>query len=335
MRLYLPIIASTLIYLTFVNLGVLDATRPFKDDKTVFRHMLEWTLTKPTSLFSGQMGSLNHWIRDIAWMIVTPITYWNDPGFKTAYNRHLWTLPVEFFASITLFTTMFALAGVRNRVRVLFVVILVAASIVYDWWALTLFWSGWLLVELNTANAGSNNTALPMSVDNRPAVSRRISSLWRRARAPFHIVNFLVGLYLLSAPEYGCQWSPFYRTLCNTKPWRLWATIGAVQTVASISNAPFLAKMFTTKLAAYLGRISFSLYLLHGIVNHVFGVMVFWASFTIVGQTSTAQYYCAYSIAFSINTMAVVWAADLFMRVIDDPSVKLGKKIETWCFSAS
>lgn len=229
---------------------------------------------------------------------------------------------------------MIALAGVRTSTRLVILMVLLLLSVLYDWWAMTLFWAGWLLVEVNSS-ISSSKQSIPQSNYQQP----RLSSIWQKIRMPFHILNFICALYLLSVPEYWCNAEPFHRALClavppkMAVPWRLWGTIGAVQLVAGVSNAPFLARMFTTRPVNYLGRLSFALYLVHGLVNHLFGVVVFWCAFTLIGQESAMAYRCAYLIGLALNTVVVIWVADVFMRAVDEPSVKLARRFERWCFT--
>jgi len=343
LRLYLPIIASTFLVALCVNIGAFDFTRPFHDDKIVFKHMLEQTFHRPAGgMLSGESGSLPHWLKEIIWLCITPIRHWSDGGFHFSYDPHLWTLPIEFFASITLFVTMIALAGVRTRMRLLILSVLLVLSVVYDWWAMTLFWAGWMLVEVNSSIVGPKLLPMPLSNHQQLGVSTtypRLASVWQKVRVPFHVLNFICALYLLSAPEYWCNAEPFHMALClavNPKvviPWRFWASLGAIQLVAGVSNAPFLARIFTTRPINYLGKLSFALYLVHGLVNHLFGVVVFWCTFTLIGQETTTAFRCAYLMGLALNTVMVIWVADIFMRLVDEPSVKLARRFEKWCFA--
>ena len=279
---------------------------------------------------------LPHWLKEIVWLCITPIRHWSDSGFHFNFDPHLWTLPIEFFASITLFVTMIALAGVRTPIRLAILMLLIVLSVLYDWWAMTLFWAGWLLVELNSSLAASKSP-LPLPTQHQPRLSR-LWAVWQQLRVPFHILNFICALYLLSTPEYWCNSEPFHQALClavsakMAVPWRFWATLGAVQLVAGVSNAPFLARIFTTKPVNYLGKLSFALYLVHGLVNHLFGVVVFWGCFTLIGQESVVAYRCAYLIGLALNSVVVIWVADVFMRAVDEPCVRLARKFERWCF---
>jgi peptidoglycan/LPS O-acetylase OafA/YrhL len=75
--------------------------------------------------------------------------------------------------------------------------------------------------------------------------------------------------------------------------------------------------MFDNQYARYLGKISYALYLVHGPIVHMLGFWLvpwFW-QFT--GKESMWGKELGWGMAFSIQTVLVIWAADLFWRGID------------------
>ncbi|WYZ46064.1 hypothetical protein EsH8_IX_000289 [Colletotrichum jinshuiense] len=120
-------------------------------------------------------------------------------------------------------------------------------------------------------------------------------------------------------------------------------------TESKTQQEPFLQRLFTGSFPQYLGHISYSLYLLHGAVNHMIGVRWLGPAHAAMegaitesnaliegGKLSEAAdlLYLAesgYGLSFFwgtlINTLALLWASDVFNRLIDVPAVKFTRWI--------
>lgn len=114
---------------------------------------------------------------------------------------------------------------------------------------------------------------------------------------------------------------------------------------------PLLQRLFTNRVAQYLGALSYSLYLCHESVNHAIGSRYarpgyeLWEAYEAVfpspgmGSMSPAQaqlahealpafrwqYWSWYVLGYCINTVVLIWMSDLFMRAVDGPSVRFAR----------
>jgi peptidoglycan/LPS O-acetylase OafA/YrhL len=133
---------------------------------------------------------------------------------------------------------------------------------------------------------------------------------------------------------------------------------GAFAIVFSVSESPALQSFFHNTLSRYFGRISFGLYLVHGPVCHMVGYALIpqlWAytdgpvqaaldglpagaSWTDEERVLSAKRpyeggtEWGFEVGFLLGGLVVVpvtiWAADLFTRYIDEPVVRLARRIE-------
>ncbi|GJC78343.1 hypothetical protein ColLi_01181 [Colletotrichum liriopes] len=114
-------------------------------------------------------------------------------------------------------------------------------------------------------------------------------------------------------------------------------------------SEPLLQRLFTARLSQYLGHISYSLYLWHGAINHTVGVRWLAPASAVWGQTVNEvnalvaagngsagdellrKGYTAYHHAFFwgtlVNTLALLWASDVFNRLVDAPAVRFTRWI--------
>ena len=103
--------------------------------------------------------------------------------------------------------------------------------------------------------------------------------------------------------------------------------IGIQQT----SNSAALQRLFTNGPVQYLGRISFSLYLMHGPVTHSLGFACMNVMWSVVGWDTAFTKGLGFGVAGVVTLVVTVWAADLFMRVVDEPCVRFAKWLEGKC----
>ncbi|CAJ2510023.1 Uu.00g059230.m01.CDS01, partial [Anthostomella pinea] len=207
LRLYLPVVASTLVILVLLRFDVL-----IKDP------------TKGAALPPRKDGlgqQLWHWLAHMLFMInpFRPITG-RANLYSPPYNGHLWTIPVEFKGSVTVFVLLLAFARARRCVH------LAAAAAAAALCCLVqmgdcdqaLFCAGMILAEL----ALRFPPVSEKSVVEIPCCTRPLSLFGaktrRRCRHILTIILFVSGLHLLSYPEERCPKMPGYRTISRLVP---------------------------------------------------------------------------------------------------------------------
>lgn len=251
LRLYIPIIAITFLWMCF-------------------RHATHMWMDLPAlkSSFGEEVG---HWyatFKNYSFVFSS-----NVLPFAISYHAHTWTIPLEFQGSIVVYTALPALARCTKNARLWCEVGLIFYFLyIVDGYHCALFTAGILLCDLD----------LLAQADQLP---RFLSALAHfKEFVFFHL--FVVAMYLSGVPSFDTHEtdresllskSPGWRWLSHLKPqavfdakwfYLFWA---AVFTVASVPRLPWLKRFFETRICQYLGRVSFALYLVHWLVIHLIG----------------------------------------------------------------
>jgi hypothetical protein len=261
------------------------------------------------------------------------------------------------------FLALAAFSGLRTALRLLSSTVVVFLAVYFGYWQIFLFSAGMLLADLNFCFQGVGNTTehtpssteetehlLPShapSMENIPLtrdhIDRRSCVLgvgwFRIMRSPgvekiILFTSFIFAIHLLSMPEgvRGAAVSPGYITIMSltptnysTLPEYFWIPVGAVLLVLTVDRAPFLQKIFTNRFSQYLGRISFSLYLIHGPLLWTYGLQLgkFWVRVT--GQLTDASYCLGIFFALCCYWPVAITLADFVSRAVDSRAVNLGR----------
>jgi peptidoglycan/LPS O-acetylase OafA/YrhL len=341
-RLFLPAVVSTFIVACCVVLGLYDRGHAAvnHNDMPGF-----WEPEPPQ-------------YRDDPWYVQFQDWFWETWGFLkvwspggTSYDVHLWTLPVEFRCSIILFIALVGFARCRALLRAVMLFGMIVYCHYTDFWQGWLFFAGSFLAQLKfiqeESNAPASATVLPTDAGQVPAPSTP-STKTRSWADMLRLSLFVLGLYLLSAPDYGhASSAPGYMTLAAhftpanwPESWRVLHCYGGFLCVyaASSTSTPFLRYLFSNPLSRYLGNISYALYLVHGPVVHMLGFwLVPWMWTHVIGRPEGTGApgemgmwgkELGFGYAFVIVTGVTVWGADLFWRGVDVKCVQLAKWVE-------
>ncbi|KAE8155102.1 acyltransferase family-domain-containing protein [Aspergillus avenaceus] len=315
LRLHLPVICTTFVYMTYLHLFRIQATPELQSSYGA--ELWNWYAEFKNFSFVFRGGG--------------------EPWFT--YNFHSWSIPVEFRGSIIIYTVLQALSRCRRNARLWCEVGLIFYFMyIADGWFGAMFMAGMLLCDLD----------LLASHDELPDFFLLLEPF---QEAIFSVL-FFVSLYLGGVPSRSWEIqvlreSPGWYYLSLLKPqavfdfkwfYLFWA---AVFLVASISRIRRLKSFFEHPVNQYLGKISFAFYLVHGPVLWVLGDRLYAATGWIreshttncpgwINQIPLPQIG---PLGLEVNFLAphlvllpvTLWLAEVVTRWVDTPSVQFAQ----------
>ncbi|KAH8896560.1 hypothetical protein GQ53DRAFT_778610 [Thozetella sp. PMI_491] len=344
-RLILPVASSTLAWLTAWH--VFDLTAAGRERQSnIFAELGVWLLD--TADFAHVLG------REMRF---------------SKYNLHTWTIPVEMRGSMLLFVWLFAFHQVNHRVRIYATITMMLYLVFFTqgvWYAS--FLAGMLFAEAGLLASESSTLHLRFPWD-RPV--RALTSRPRLYSAILHLL-LVTGLWLGSVPADQSMdmkktfpfcpiWNP-YRALLPpaygffSYRW-FWFFWGAGMIITAAQGLNWLRGFFEWRFSQYLGRISFTLYLIHGYLISVISEPLFWLTGVYSRQDPTEIesaldlfhlnnkwadlpfwpfrdvgpyglepnfFFCAFT-----SLIFFLYLAELGTRVFDTPSVKAANWVYT------
>ncbi|KAN0104229.1 Acyltransferase family domain containing protein [Hyaloscypha variabilis] len=296
------------------------------------------------------------------------------------YNGHLWTIPIEFYGSAVVFACVLGLAGVqrgRGWGKVLVGTGVVGWSLRGGRWDVSLFVGGIVCAEWSLMLAEWREGGLPIHA--HPELSSQDSAfttthlttalrISKKALTALHLallpfkplflaLSLLTSLFLLSyagesaSPgHFHAFLVPYTPLLYNTVslgPEHFYLALGALLLLFTLSSSPTLQKPFTWRFPQYLGDISYSLYIVHGMVLFTLGTYLQQRWTGVVGEQKWVDdgmgmlvevvvsvepearvWWHGFLGAAVVDWVVVFWAADVFWRGVDGRVVGWGRWVE-------
>jgi peptidoglycan/LPS O-acetylase OafA/YrhL len=297
-RLFLPAFASSLMALLCVCLGIIDV--PKKVNGQPFKHGLVAYLD-----FLDAESNPWDWAADYS-------------GF---YNPQLWSIAVEFRGSMVVFLMIMALARTRTSVRLAVEGFLTVHCFAHRRWDIALFLAGMVIAELQV---------LLQKPKGKPRLALVNVLL---------VIALVTGVFLSGYPRDNNAQTPGYMWTKHVWPVtayrrRFWLAISAILIVGSMAFLPTVQSVFLTRPARYLGRISFALYLVHGLGNRTVGKWLLKACWKFIGKEGFWSYTISFVVSTSLYFPFVIWLSDIFWRCVDIPSTDFAKWFEKKCASS-
>ncbi|KAI0017545.1 acyltransferase family-domain-containing protein [Xylariomycetidae sp. FL0641] len=244
---------------------------------------------------------------------------WKTDAFGF-YNPQLWSVAVEFRGSMVIFLIVLGLAKTRAAVRLLVEGLLIVHSFGHQRWDVALFVAGMSLAELEL-------------------MLRKPWTRWKKVAINMALVLMLVfGIFLSGYPREHPTKTPGYRWTKYVWPFtayrrRFWLAISAMLMVGATVFLPCVQAVFVTRPARYLGRISFALYLVHGLGNRTIGGWLLKGCWAVLGKENYWACVTSFLVATAVYMPVLVWVSDMFWRAVDIPSIDLARWLERRCAS--
>ncbi|KAJ4860475.1 acyltransferase family domain-containing protein [Trichoderma breve] len=298
-RLYGPPIVASFITMLAIQLGAYEHGRKIA--------------------YNPKWVPLLHWL-DQSWRMLY-VFWWGD--LHNRYDVHLWTIPVEFRCSLAIFLILPVYMILRSTIRVFLMIILIVYVYALDRWDVALFFSGLLIAD----------TAIASRTD---AMSLNIKKPGRNWPVVAMKVLLLIGsLWLMSAPDFCVMETPGFQLLgwlippSDPAPNRFLPNLGGILLVSLLThteqNNAAISWFLNSSIPQYLGRISYSLYIVHGPLIHTVGYAVFPFFWTVSGTDEVWRYVIGFISGYLVLLGVVLYVSDIFWRAVDVTFVRLAK----------
>ncbi|KUL86249.1 hypothetical protein ZTR_08349 [Talaromyces verruculosus] len=323
-RLFLPSAIVSFLAMLFTQMGIYNHPYPFMKGSAI-------VIARPHRLpnIAAQFVDWLNWV-------ATQLLYSEDlfprlSGTTTSnYGFQLWTISTEFYASIALFIVLLGSSRLAMSIRQILVFFLGAFAFYVDRWEIACFMAGLSVTELSIQAKESHESAsLPLF-----ARGKSLSSwlLWSR-KCMFGLL-FVAGLFIASYPYKEASLNAIYwhfsAVVDNA---RFWESIGAICILVSASQLRLLQKLLTSAIPRYLGRISYGVYLAHVAFLNVFGWRIVPWIWDITGDEGWFNRHGSFAAGLGICLILSIWVADIWTRAVDEPCIRLAKRIERWASS--
>lgn len=198
-----------------------------------------------------------------------------------------------------------------------------------------LFIFGYFLAEVHAAYHDSGG--LPVWSSIPFSFIKSVST--HKVKTVFLYGLVVIGLWLLSFPNRDGDNSFSYVTLCRTffAGWNYQLmcfsiqNYGAMILCLAIIYIPRLQRLFSTSVCQYLGRISYSLYLMHSLMLRTVGhrlILGLWDRYP--REANTERMFIATLSFLFVMLPITISVSDLFWRMCETPATKFVRTLEGW-----
>lgn len=311
LRLHLPVIATTFLYMTSWHLfGI-------------------WTDSVQEANYRDELWKWYAELKNFTFVFRTG----GDPWFS--YSFHVWSIPVEFRGSIVIYTVALAYSRITKNARLWGEALLIFYFMyIVDGWFCSMFMAGMLICDLDQL---ADKGELP-SIFNRLEPYKNF----------IYYNLFFISLYLGGVPSHTndlniLRATPGWYYLSFLKPQAVfdykWFYLFFASSflVSSIPRIAWLKTFFEMRFNQYLGRISYAFYLVHGPILWTLGDRLYvavgwyrtshqlglptWINIFPLSKSGPLGLEPSFIIPHIILLPFTLWMAEIGTKLIDDPSV--------------
>jgi peptidoglycan/LPS O-acetylase OafA/YrhL len=323
-RLLLPTTFATFLIMLMVQMRFYTAIYPLPENP-------DFICSHPTSL--SFFGQCRDWTIYLLTRLYYPDLWFQPHASRTEadYAPQLWTIEVEFYSSMVLFTTLTGLSRVQTSSRTSIIAVLLAFCLYIGRWDISLFLSGILISTSISSNSTLSSIDLPQ---NSPVESdNSYQALGRTSHFRAFLIQAgwtvtLVFALIITSYTSNHGTSSLYlplRAISHSR-WT-WEACGSALFVLTVTKITFLQRLLASAIPQYLGRISYALYIVHfPILSAGAWSLLPWV-WRLLGKEGW-RLGLGYVLAFVILTPMVLWVADLWSRGVDDSCVRFGRWVE-------
>ena len=182
-----------------------------------------------------------------------------------------------------------------------------------------------------------------LSLETYPAHLKTLSPYLSPIGYVLATLIFIFALHIGSFPDgspTATATAPGFGWLSQLVPFGTWAMfsgyffpdVGALLLCFILSKAQFLQKIFTTRIALYLGDISLSMYMLHVLVLSTLGNSLIVKCLIFTRGLGGWGFPVAMTMALSCCAIVTFWVADLFWRGVDTRCIQCARWVSQIAF---
>jgi peptidoglycan/LPS O-acetylase OafA/YrhL len=381
-RLYLPCLVITFMTAVAVYLGSYEFVRKFSgnNSKNIFPGPAKMAQgPRSPSLFK----QLTFWLQQF-W---TMMSVWDLELFYPALDSHLWTIRIEFRASLALYVALVALSPAWILVRLFLLFLLSVYCISRGRWEEQLFFWGACLAQFDIwrqlrqekweqqRQQQQSKEGGDGAEENRPLVSdfsseeldveklpspAPVTPTWRRILRPcfrctrgigfnlrrllyniLWVLTSLVSLFLMSRGLRLLE--PIIPEEFVTQTRTQMQSIGSAMLIICLilaDDTSMSHKFLNSSPVQYLGKIVFSLYLVHGplmrsglyMMPHFVWAAMGYGFPAELSRIGAFSYVVGIVVGWMLVLVVVLWAADVFFREVEERMRRVMYWIQAICF---
>ncbi|KAK7888497.1 hypothetical protein LTR67_008843 [Exophiala xenobiotica] len=342
LRLYLPTMIVMLVTTHYIYFGLYESNRAYISAN----HALPFNEPRPKQ-FATYSEQLANWWEEFAKL--TDLFQW---GTRPLHDCHLWSILAEMQGSLLLYLILIATAQCKHLVRLVAMCSMLFMLFLWNRWDISVYILGGIVGQVDAMIIEKHQESkLTLSPSLPPSSPGKSATVWSRARRTPHsfarILGYLASFYFMSYPAWGYnKKAKGYQTLDlfiprgMANPEMFYPLVGTGLLLFMLARADpatsVWRRLLNSDLCAYLGKVSFALYLLHGPVLHAIGYMIphyIWSSMGVQPkELGNFSWTVVIVIGWSISLALCLCAADVWQREVESRCVKVVKKLEDYSF---